>query len=51
MPDGSKWNPQYEPTRRFAYYLHALKKKAYNKENYRTKCFLSTQEKAFWYYN
>lgn len=32
----------------YADYLHALKKKAYNKENYRTKCFLSPQEKTFW---
>lgn len=32
----------------YAEYLRALKRKAYNKENYRTKCFLSTEEKAFW---
>lgn len=32
----------------YADYLRALKKKAYYKENYRSRCFLSTQEKAFW---
>ena len=32
----------------FAENLRGLKKKAFLKENYRTKCFLTTQEKVFW---
>ena len=32
----------------YAEHLRALKRKAYNKENYSTKCFLSTEEKSFW---
>ena len=32
----------------YADYLRALKRKAYYKENYKTKCFLSTKEKLFW---
>lgn len=32
----------------YADYLRALKGKAYGKENYKTKCFLSPQEKVFW---
>lgn len=32
----------------YADYLHALKRKAYNTENYKTRCFLSAKEKEFW---
>ena len=35
--------------RMFSYFLRKLNKKVSNDENYLTRCFLSTEEKAFWF--